>query len=339
MAGLLRPAPPPTHNGKRRRTLNETLDDLIADPSNAILDETASIAKEAKVSLGFLRAGCSITNVCQDFRVGSGSLLSRLDRTLREYRKLCLLKFKRDPNLAAELVSEDVETDDNDHLFFPAGDIPAFYQNVFFYLVSCCPLIQPQSRRDTTIRLGTLIERRFAMLRWAQEKIGHARIHRGEFLHQSNKAVMLAAKKYGITSQSKPKEFFGRDELRYLLDYDFSTTDYPEVAQNFAISWILGCVCGVRPGAISVSPHRKGFLSWGDLHFSRQSGDDFKFQVRITFRSMKGFHDDSAYRTARSSRDGSLQMTIRSPQTAENLPLSLPHRLLIIGISRQVFEV
>lgn len=160
-----------------------------------------------------------------------------------------------------------------------------------------------------------------------------------QFMARTNAAIMYAARKLGITNQKNPKLFFGRPELQLLLDHDLAESQYPLIAQNFAISWILGCVCGVRPGAIGFTNLRPDdYMRWKHIKFTRQPGANMRFQVQITFPYMKGFQDDHA-RAHNENYDSSLVLTVRSPQTTDNIPLSLPHRLLIIGISRGIFEV
>jgi hypothetical protein len=73
-----------------------------------------------------------------------------------------------------------------------------------------------------------------------------------------------------------PKTYFGRYELRDLLDYyEWINAISVELSEQHELAWVLGCVCGIRPCSLVEAHLRKGdFLRWGDIQPSRATTGD-----------------------------------------------------------------
>ena len=103
------------------------------------------------------------------------------------------------------------------------------------------------------------------------------------------------------------------------------------VAEQQHAAWLLGYLCGVRPGSITVGSSREESqtLTWGDIDIQRQLTADGiwegQFLAKITFKYQTETEETAAQRKY-------LHMTILSPKT--NITLSLPHRLLVIALRR-----
>lgn len=107
------------------------------------------------------------------------------------------------------------------------------------------------------------------------------------------------------------------------------------VAEQQHVAWLLGYLCGIRPGSITVSEYNEESktLSWGDIDIRRQLTEDGvwegQFVATLNFRYLK--------QTADTSVDGKdLRMTILAPRT--NPMLSLPHRLLVLCLRRGLLQ-
>lgn len=106
------------------------------------------------------------------------------------------------------------------------------------------------------------------------------------------------------------------------------------VAEQHHLAWLFGLVCGVRPGTLAQSRKRPGhYLRWGDITITRNVPSSTKsFTVKVEFRWLKGNRDDPKKMTKR------LTLTIRSPNEAEGIPLSIPHRILVILTRRGLLQ-
>jgi hypothetical protein len=112
-----------------------------------------------------------------------------------------------------------------------------------------------------------------------------------------------------------------------------SVTPCIELAEQHACAWIIGALCGVRTGAIGQTPHYPThYLKWKHVTILRELANDNQtananFTLRINFEYLKG-------KRYAGKAESTLDMTVTSPKSNRNLPLSLPHRLLVILLRR-----
>lgn len=167
------------------------------------------------------------------------------------------------------------------------------------------------------------------------------------FYKRTTETLQYIKSTIGFDKTQKKKNYLGLNELIQLIEYDVCNDNFPEedstnspqmmytpniaVAEQQHVAWLLGYLCGIRPGSIAVSKFKSSSetLSWKDIDIRRQLTADGiwhgQFLVKITFRYLK--------RTEDTKVDGTdLRMTILSPNT--NPMLSLPHRLLVIALRR-----
>lgn len=105
------------------------------------------------------------------------------------------------------------------------------------------------------------------------------------------------------------------------------------------MAWCLGRTCAVWPGSLGHNPKDPGsiqagrFLTWRDISIVR-GADPGKFITDIQFRVVKTNSQDAeqASKAAKPSRP--IKCRVMSPNVADNLIFSVPHRLLIIALRR-----
>ncbi|EON64493.1 hypothetical protein W97_03725 [Coniosporium apollinis CBS 100218] len=198
------------------------------------------------------------------------------------------------------------------------------------------PTRQAEKTTDTKIRVGTKSTRGRHLWFWlATRKKANALPSRVDYSASTEKCIRLMANEHGgFNTTPYNKVYFGRAELLDLLDADMDQTPNKAVAENHHLAWLFGLVCEVRPGTLGQIHRRPDhFLRWEDITISRDVSDDRKtFTVKVTFRWLKGNRDNLATMNKR------LKMTIRSPTTVTQIPLSIPHRLLVILIRRGLLE-
>lgn len=118
-------------------------------------------------------------------------------------------------------------------------------------------------------------------------------------------------------------------DLVALIEHDSASTVAPDVAQQQHLCWLLGYVCGVRPGSIGYSRKRTDqYLQWQDIVMTRTGpAASHNFKVQVTFRWLKGYRDEVRR---------SLVFTCNGPSQTEDVMFSLPHRFLGIMLSRGI---
>lgn len=109
------------------------------------------------------------------------------------------------------------------------------------------------------------------------------------------------------------------------------TTSAADVAQQHHLAWLLGFVCGVRPGSIGTSRLRKEqFLQWKDITITRIGpSTSMNFKAKVRFRWLKGYRDEVRKE---------LVFTCHGPMSAEDVMYSIPHRLLGIALRRGLLK-
>jgi hypothetical protein len=321
MSGL---APPPA----RRQSLNDFFEGFFEDQ-----DDTTGIVQLNDEQLARIDEIEQTVGDSDGYIVGAASTAARHDRHLGEYRNTCILQFIKEGR-QSELIIKNNLGPENDSMFFPE-DRDAFWKLVKIYLTWMSKQVQPRSSTDTKPRLATIANRRWSILHWARVYMKSPPTFRALQAH-TNKALFFAVNKFGVNTDRRDKPFFGRHELRYLIDHDLEDTNAFDVAESHHAVWTLALVCGVRPGAIGFSTHRRGnYLRWKDLSINRDPEAPHKFQLTIEFPYMKGFQDASAIERGHEN-EGYLRLTLRAPDNPDNILLSPTYRILAIALKRGV---
>ncbi|KAG9697307.1 hypothetical protein KCU95_g3788, partial [Aureobasidium melanogenum] len=329
MSGL---APPPA----RRQTLTEFFEGFFEND-----DGTTDIIQLSDERLAQIEEIERTVGESEGFRIGATSTNNRRDRHLSEYRSTCILQFIKEGR-QSELIIRNNSGPENDPLFFPE-DRESFWKLVKIYLTWMTKQVQPRNSTDTRPRLATIANRRWSILYWARVYMKSP----PSFITlqaRTNSALFFAVDKFGVNMNRRDKPYFGRHELRYLIDHDLEKTDAFDVAESHHAVWTLALVCGVRPGAIGWSTHRRSnYLRWKDVTIRRDTESPSKFDMTIEFPYMKGYQDASAKEFAymkvmvgRGREEGYLRLTLRAPSNPDNILLSPTVRLLAIALKRGI---
>jgi len=154
-------------------------------------------------------------------------------------------------------------------------------------------------------------------------------------------AMKYVYRELKIQPEVQTKHYLSKYDLAALIEYDTTFTISRAVSEQHQLCWLLGFVCGVRPGSIGTSRHRKDqFLQVQDIQIKR-SGGPYNFQATITFRWLKGYRDENRKRYVNSKRSSiyilipnSLVFTCGGPSTPDEVIYSIPHRLLALLLRR-----
>lgn len=138
-----------------------------------------------------------------------------------------------------------------------------------------------------------------------------------------------------FSKNNKPmttKSYVGLGELRLLIEKEMETNRSIEVSEQHQMAWCLARTTAVRPGSIGAGRNEGKGLTWRDLQITAGDGPG-QFDVVVTFKkaNIKAPIDPEA--SVMVNLDYPLRSYIKSP-TAGNLPLSVPHRLLVIALRR-----
>jgi len=141
--------------------------------------------------------------------------------------------------------------------------------------------------------------------------------------------LYFSALQHCVNQAPRARIYLGRHGLHELIDVDMVRNDSIEVVENRHLAWIIGCVRGVRTGPITKTADRPdSYLHWKDVHVTRHPESRVKFVLEPTFAGMKGYQEPAE--TVTSYQE--LNLIVMPPQNAENIPLSLGNRLLIIRV-------
>ncbi|EME77334.1 uncharacterized protein MYCFIDRAFT_179910 [Pseudocercospora fijiensis CIRAD86] len=262
----------------------------------------------------------------EDFRLESPSYQVRLDKHLWEYRAATMIYIR---HLGEEdsLVTRDSLSSANDHIFFPE-DMDRLFEYCKHYFIWAVQRIRPLRKVDVSPRLATIISRRWSLRHWIKNKLGNKAPNYRTYHSKTNKSLHYAARVFGINKKAKTKAYFGRQELRFMIDADMHRTEYVDVAEQHHLAWILGCICGVRPGSLGFTSKRPdNYMRWKHVKITRS--EQIKFTVELEFEYLKGYNDDDG-----ELHSGDLIMTVTPPENPDNIPLNPGYYMLLILLRR-----
>lgn len=139
------------------------------------------------------------------------------------------------------------------------------------------------------------------------------------------------ARKWGVNKKRKVKTYLGRYELSQLIDWDTARSPFMPVTETHHLAWCMALICGVRPGSIGRAPQRDNqYLCFREIEISRGPARGM-FNAKIQFLYLKGNRDSLV------PEDG-LTFSINGSIRSETLPMSIPHRLLVMLLRRGGLE-
>lgn len=267
------------------------------------------------------------------FHWKSPSLLTRRKMHLKEYYLLMRLRYKLPVVEIQDPLSFDAK-DETDLAAFPL-DETKLLNNLKIYLAISMKRLKPRKTTWTHPRYQSLVQRRQSMTHYIdQYRLDHDMATSPNFkarlINSTNEVLQKAGREYGVNRAGKVKPYIGRTELPQLIDLDSFATASIDVAENHHLAWCLACVCGVRPGTLGWAKERRNdYLRWEDITITR--GDRGRSDCQITFKHLKGTRDDIG-------KDTSQTLYPKAPISTKFIPLSIPHRLLVILLRRDALE-
>ncbi|KAI7200887.1 hypothetical protein KC316_g2515 [Hortaea werneckii] len=268
------------------------------------------------------------------FRWGAQSTLNKQDRALNEYRRLTTLDLRRKNQAEGLVFGPDVSADINDRLLFPV-DADELVERIGRYLYLAATRIKPRSLTKSKISACPLLERRTSMWYWIDR--GRKAVNKpspSSYFQRTSEVIESWAKKHGFEHNEKTRIYLGREELKYLIDCDLGQTSNIEVHEQHALAWTISLAIGVRPGSIcksTIQPNR--YLRLGDVTIERDLDPDRpngSFVARFVFKGLK------TRVQARRKAPKWLKIKCRTPAKAEDIGLSIPHRILVILLRRKL---
>jgi hypothetical protein len=193
------------------------------------------------------------------------------DRILESYRIAMMLRYTR---LKRPLPSRRV-TENDDTFFNQPQDI--LRMDIIFFIQHWITKAKPRALVNKRPKIGSVTRRRNAILFWVREKRDEGiTLHYQRLYRDVTKGIQSAILKvWGTTRQTEHirKMFFGRAELRELLDHEAFFAQDPEMSEQHEVSWCLTCICGVRPCSMARLPvyaqKDSDCLRWRNLEITR----------------------------------------------------------------------
>ena len=216
------------------------------------------------------------------------------------------------------------------------------------------PKLTPhRSRQDQHITYSTAANYRSTIIYWAMYKYRLRGIdilpRKAKLYMEMTEVMRLSAKINDLKKATTRRGDIGLVELQYLIDMDIRGTPRMEIAESHHLAWCIGRVTAVRPGSLGVTDGRRmderdtekqPYLAWKDIRIHRgcKRGE---FIVFIDIRNLKTNTVDHEREYLSKGPGGSygnrvLTFRIGSPQRAATLWMSVPHRILIIALRRQI---
>lgn len=230
---------------------------------------------------------------------------------------------------------------DKELIMFPGDHAKLIVQTRKFMAVAYQFTTGTSNKR---VSYASLAKYRLALLFWAgkiHDKYSIPPLQKIVLFKRLTEVMHGSAKYYGlfIHAEGQHRSEVGLNELRQLIDHDLVTTPNIAVAEGHELAWCLMRVCCVRPGSIGWSDKEKEadkmYLLWRDIVITR-GGDKGDFVCMVTFRSLKTNVGDPQRGMDKSAALSTLRVKILAPAKTEDLIFSIPHRLLVIALRRNL---
>lgn len=193
--------------------------------------------------------------------------------------------------------------------------------------------------RDDRITYNSASTVRDHLLFWVSRvyrKRGGARPEHQILLQETTEALRSAAEEFQLKAASTPKAYIGLAEIRFLMDREMRYAASVEVSECHSLAWAIARVTALRPGSLGaprpdtvLDPSTdQSFLIWRDVQLKRLA-DVGSYMLRLKIRTWKG--NPGIANVGRT-------FNLSTPTKSSNLIFSIPHRLIVIGLRRGVFE-
>jgi len=300
-----KPSSKPTSS--KRKSFSDRLTEMDEDEIATMMAEVEQIEAE-----------------CIGFRYATSSTQHKQDAHLRAYRAFIRFAHHLEPNIP------DAETDaigwpvDHEEL---RGLLKSFLAWTFVHVKGLGP--------TGHMAYSSLSQYRDSMLFWVPRVYDdlkrniplHTKLH-----YEMTQTMCFLQDKYSVRDRKKKKAgMLGLIELRQLLDFTTANAKVIEVTEQFLVLLCLARQTALRPGSIGPGKHReKEYMRWSDWEFTNKGNG--KFSALVEIKNLKTNKADP-----NSGQWVTLQVFLDSPNE-ENLPLSVPHRMLEMALRRGIIE-
>ncbi|KAF7921612.1 uncharacterized protein EAE98_008459 [Botrytis deweyae] len=349
--------------------INQRIDGVWADERGNYVIRDFTAEEEAEYEMIN-----NLTLAASTHRLGAPSTIAKEDRVLQEFKRDMIFRYRM---MGRKLSIIDTNDPKFDEILFNE-DPETLLHDIIFYIQMWMKKAVPRKLTDTRPKLSGATQRRTHLEKWILEKRKEPLFTR-RFNREITKGIHLAAKTlwkgriWG--AENCTKVFFGRYELKQLLDWESFNSISRELSEQHELAWCLGCCCGIRPCSLGELSTRKGqFLRWRDIVITRafktldgrrrafvpwlyhgfctikansilelERADDEtrisyagKFNMVITFPFLKTNREEDA---STGAEHPVLRMTVDHIQNPENIALSPALRALGIMMRRGIIDI
>lgn len=261
------------------------------------------------------------------FRHLSPSTIARQDSHLRIYRNYIKLRFRCDPLQADDETDLLGFPDNQDDLIFL---VRGFLSFIFLHVKGRIR----KSGYQEKMTYRSLTQYRSSMLFWVPRLLSQRGIdppRQALLFNALTEQMRYVYHKHGAQQRRAPLAGLGLVELRQIIEHAMTTTRSIELTEQFAAICCMARQTAVRPGSIGWSKGRKGnYLKWRNVKFINHGSGNWT--VIITFTHLKTNMSDPEQGEWRS-----LDCYLDSPNE-DNLIFSVPHRLLMMALRRDLID-
>jgi hypothetical protein len=101
----------------------------------------------------------------------------------------------------------------------------------------------------------------------------------------------LQPKKFSLISLPSKKPYFGKPELKLLIEHEHLNAHNIDNSQQHILAWLLGWCCGVRSSSLGRVKGREETLRWESVRITCDPSR-YGFKMKITFPFFKGHFDE-----------------------------------------------
>ncbi|EME43751.1 hypothetical protein DOTSEDRAFT_23880 [Dothistroma septosporum NZE10] len=307
----------PRRFGPARPNLREQLEGWSRDPEDSNYARFKEIVKDLPLKVRAVqqpRAPLS-SNLTDVIKVRESYAYDYAATSTQNRRNLHLSEYTSIVKSVAHEANEDVD-DWEDRLWNPQY----LQDNLHSYIIFISQALQPRAFESKSIRFNTLVQRRQSMMYWVMQH-SDANFSIKNLWQGSNRALHMAFRDFNSTTAPVPKLYASKQDICNLIEFVTYADGNVAMSQQMVIAWLLGFVCGVRPGTIAEAKLRSGqYLRWEDIILKRTPTGNL--EAIITFKWLKGWRDE---------RLKPLRFTCTGPSFAEDVMYSIPHRLLALA--------
>ncbi|KAF7931899.1 uncharacterized protein EAE98_004635 [Botrytis deweyae] len=335
--------PPPQSRAPVRRSIAQQIDAIWLNSDG--IYELTSITDEEQALYDRLDA---IVENAESHRIGAPRTIRKEDGHLKEFRIAMAVRYPR--------TNRQFPGNDFNEYMKGAYDSDLFNQPQDMLIKDCIFMIgrwmeksRPRRLTDARPSIGSATARRTTLLKFITMKRQPQNYYSYPKMKiEISKGLNLAANTiWGgipIPGQENGNSYFGKFELRQLLDWELEYASSPRFSQQHALAWVLSCLNGVRPCSLAQLSDRPGeYLRWRDIEITRvfegQDGGNHigRFDCAIGYVYLKTDRSINVDKGTEVNRR-KLKQYSRHPKLVQNIMFSPALRFLAIMLQRGILD-